>query len=104
MGSGKRKWIVKKLLWIVFKLTGVNYKAELKIVTSELITLRKSKHVIPDEVQKIMPEVARICANEETKQSSGGWKRTAVMTQLRRTGSKDRDIALAIELAIRGME
>ena len=85
------------LLWMVAKLLGYNPEAE-------RLKYAKSKFIIPDAVQSILPLAISLCRRELDSNGSSGWKRTAVMLALTKTGAKQKDAALAIEIAVRQMK
>lgn len=80
-----KKRLIRFLYWLLLKIEG-----------------KKPFFQIPPEVYSLIPEAVRICSDHEVGQS-GEWRRHQVLSKLMKRGASERDAALAIELAIRGI-
>ncbi len=99
-----RNLLIKLLTKALNRLLGYDIVYELTLSKQRVQSLERSKFVIPDEVESIMFEAKSHCTIAEASGRSGGFKRAMVVTQLKKLGIKERDAALAIELAVRSIK
>jgi hypothetical protein len=120
--------VVRLLNWLLSKLLGFDvldeledlknkleklkdYQSEITMLSqtinnlsSKVDLLKLSKFVIPQEVSSIQDIVENLVKEAELSPLSSRWKRVQVTRRLLQQGIKERDAALAIELAVRSIK